>query len=345
MTTDFTEYKRLADEAAIGAVECAEGIPEDFRRILLYAVSDGGKRVRPLLCMLGAEFAGGKKEDALPFAVAIELIHSYSLVHDDLPCMDDDDERRGKPSVHKAFGEGAAVLAGDALLNLAYERLFSECARMASEKDNAACANAAGENANEADARTANEKENTTYSNMAVVNTAAHTASEKINNAIRAAKIIARSAGASGMIKGQVFDVGYAADAANGKTARETALRHGFGNDARAFVIETSRLKTSELLSAAVMSGAAAAGAGDAELAALKEYADNLGLAFQLVDDVFDSGGKNDTEMSYARAFGVDVARLAAKKYTAAAITALYDYGTRAESLIEFANLLLKRAH
>ena len=81
-----------------------------------YALGGGGKRIRPVLCLATAEAAGGKAEDALPAAVALELVHTFSLVHDDLPSMDDDDERRGRPSAHVAYGEGVALLAGDALL-------------------------------------------------------------------------------------------------------------------------------------------------------------------------------------------------------------------------------------
>ena len=88
---------------------------------LCYAVSNGGKRIRPALCYLGAEFCGKDEEYVKDMAVGIEMVHSYSLVHDDLPCMDDDELRRGKPTVHVAFGEGMAVLVGDALLNLAFE--------------------------------------------------------------------------------------------------------------------------------------------------------------------------------------------------------------------------------
>jgi len=126
-------------DAAAYLAECAVGIasqldrilpaadepPQALHRAMRHLVFPGGKRLRPALAMAAAEAVGGKREAALPVAVAVELIHTYSLIHDDLPCMDDDDERRGAPTVHVAFGEAVAVLAGDALQSLAFEALLS----------------------------------------------------------------------------------------------------------------------------------------------------------------------------------------------------------------------------
>ncbi|MFB3909853.1 MAG: polyprenyl synthetase family protein [Candidatus Eisenbacteria bacterium] len=99
--------------------------PPNLRAAMLHALFPGGKRLRPALCLLGHRFAGGADPEAYRLAAAIEMLHAFSLVHDDLPCMDDDDFRRGRPTVHRAFGEGIAVLAGDALLNRAYETVGS----------------------------------------------------------------------------------------------------------------------------------------------------------------------------------------------------------------------------
>lgn len=100
--------------------------PIELIKAVKYALFGGGKRVRPTLCFLSGKFLGLSAENIFPFAAAIEFIHTYSLIHDDLPCMDDDDFRRGKPTIHKKFGEAIALLAGDALLNAAYEILFDK---------------------------------------------------------------------------------------------------------------------------------------------------------------------------------------------------------------------------
>lgn len=113
-------------------------VPEPLKSSICYALTTGGKRLRPILSMLGARISGANEDEVKNFAVAVELIHTYSLVHDDLPSMDDDELRRGKPTVHVKFGESIAVLTGDALLNLAYEKLFEELAANYSAKKAAA---------------------------------------------------------------------------------------------------------------------------------------------------------------------------------------------------------------
>ncbi len=109
------------DRALDGRLPPADEAPTSLHAAMRHLLLPGGKRLRPVLALAGAEAAGGRPEDALPVAVAVELIHGYSLVHDDLPCMDDDDERRGQPTVHTLYGEAVAVLAGDALQALAFE--------------------------------------------------------------------------------------------------------------------------------------------------------------------------------------------------------------------------------
>jgi geranylgeranyl diphosphate synthase, type II len=119
---------RDAIDAALHRLLLPDGeeIARELREATEYAVFGGGKRLRPLVCLLSAAACGGREEDALPAAVALELIHSYSLVHDDLPAMDDDDLRRGRPTCHKVHGEGMAILAGDALLTRAFEVIARE---------------------------------------------------------------------------------------------------------------------------------------------------------------------------------------------------------------------------
>ena len=125
--SSFAQYATDARDridAALGdATDLGEGCPEKLREAIRYALLAPGKRLRPMLVLMAAEACGGRLEDAMPAACAVEMIHAYSLVHDDLPAMDDDDLRRGRPTCHKAFGEATAILAGDALLTLAFEVL------------------------------------------------------------------------------------------------------------------------------------------------------------------------------------------------------------------------------
>lgn len=200
----------------------SESPEEPVFTALRYSIENGGKRIRPILVYLGAEIAGGKKEEVKELAIAIELIHSYSLVHDDLPSMDNDTLRRNKPTTHVKFGEGMAVLTGDAMLNLAYESVLL--------------------------------KENLTM------------------NHIKALGYMARCAGIYGMIGGQCIDI------------RDNEKKNmTFESLTRLY-----ELKTSMLISAGLVSGAIASGADKKLVDALKLYARNVGIAFQIVDDILD---------------------------------------------------------
>ena len=183
-----------------------------LEQALRYALESGGKRVRPVLCLAVAEAAGGQVENALPAAAAVELVHTFSLVHDDLPSLDDDDERRGRPSAHVAFGEGVALLAGDALL--------AEAVGLALSYDDPAVAR------------------------------------ELVEATL-------------GMIGGQHRDI----------TGDDGDLAH------------VERLKTGRLFSAAVGLGLRTAGVADGDQRPWREFADELGLLFQVVDDILDGDG------------------------------------------------------
>lgn len=209
---------------------------------MLYSLSSGGKRLRPLLSILTYKaIAGEDFTEVVPFAAAIEFIHTYSLIHDDLPEMDDDDIRRGKPTNHKVFSEALAILAGDGLLNMAAEILSREIESMQDI--------------------------------------------EKIKKSLRAMKYMFTAAGVHGMIGGQVIDLGYAdADSLE--------------------VCETMyRLKTAALIRAAVVSGAIIAGADSKEITNFEEFANNLGIAYQLKDDLLDADEdlekENNTILKY----------------------------------------------
>src|ERR1700756_179074 len=119
----LSSRQRLVDETLNALLPRESVKPKTIHRAMRYSVFAGGKRLRPILCLAAAECCGGELPAALPLACAVECVHTYSLIHDDLPCMDDDDFRRGRPTSHKVFGEGIAVLAGDALLTIAFEIL------------------------------------------------------------------------------------------------------------------------------------------------------------------------------------------------------------------------------
>lgn len=194
--------------------------PETIKEAMKYAILDGGKRVRPTLCLALADSFGVPREKVIDFALAIECIHAYSLVHDDLPSMDNDDYRRGKLSTHKKFGEAIGILAGDALLNFAFEVCIL--------------------------------KDNFT------------------DNDLKAMKIIATSAGYSGMIAGQVLDL----ENENTKTPNKDTLYKIFEN------------KTAKLIKAPLMIVSCFIDPNYAEI--ISDYGYNLGILFQIKDDILD---------------------------------------------------------
>lgn len=255
MNVDFAATKAVIDgklNELISSLNTEEGL----KAAITYALQSGGKRIRPVLCCLAAESCGGTCDEALPFALAVELIHNYSLIHDDLPAMDDDDMRRGRPTVHKKFDEATAILAGDALLNLAFELLFSELSVQSAQ------------------------------------------------NKVRAAAVIANAAGLCGMIKGQALDI----NAARGRSED---------------IFEINKYKTGALIKAAVLSGAYAVGASEDKIASLTVYAEKLGEAFQIADDVLDYEGGERTPANYANAYGIDAARQYLNELTASAKAAV----------------------
>lgn len=265
--------------------EGQEIVPDAMR----YSVENGGKRVRPVLTLEFCQACGGEAEAALPFACAIEMVHTYSLIHDDLPCMDDDDFRRGKPSCHKQFGESYALLAGDGLLTLAFETLAS-----------------------------------------------AQLPAEDICRAVQA---LASCAGVRGMIGGQVLD-----------------LLSEEGTPDYALLEKIDRLKTGALMEAAVLLGCIAAGVTDETLLnSARTYAQSLGLAFQIVDDILDVTGdvsqlgkptgsdEKNQKVTFVRLLGLEQCRMLADKLTDRAIRALEDFPGDTAFLASFARELSVR--
>ncbi len=206
--------------------ECANG-QDEVVKAMKYSLSNGGKRLRPVLCLEFARACGADRFDALDFACAVEYIHTYSLIHDDLPCMDDDDMRRGKPSCHNEFGEATALLAGDALLTHAFQILAG------AELDDKKIALACG--------------------------------------------LLAQNAGVQGMVGGQVIDLKYESETPD--------LQQ---------LLSVHRLKTGALISAACLLGCIAAGADDEKIAAASAFAYDLGVAFQIKDDILDVVGSTE---------------------------------------------------
>lgn len=263
--------------------------PATIHKAMRYSLFAGGKRLRPIACLAAAEACGGEIEDALPAACAVECIHTYSLIHDDLPCMDDDDFRRGRPTSHKVFGEGIAVLAGDALLTQAFE----------------------------------------------ILSAAKETSRYKMRHLLRELSV---AAGSRMLIAGQVADL-----EGEGKKSTRAELR---------FIHEC---KTAAMIIASLRLGAMSANATPAKLDGLTAFGHNLGLAFQVIDDILDitqtseklgkSAGKDVAaqKTTYPALIGLDAARKEAHRLTKAAHAALEPLGTKAGLLHEIADYLLDR--
>lgn len=253
-----------------------------------YSLGNGGKRIRPVLTLEFCRICGGDFKDAIPFAIGAEMIHTYSLIHDDLPCMDNDDMRRGKLSSHKVYGEANALLAGDGLLTLAFETVLS--------------------------------------------------ADVSADKKAKAALELAKAAGVSGMIGGQVMDLSN-----EGKKVSLDEIR------------ATDRLKTGEMIRVAAVMGCIAAGADSDKIAAAEKYCENIGLAFQIVDDILDVtsddatlgkpvGSDSQNEKStYVSHLGVEKSSEYARRLTEEAKAALDIFSSEGEFLSELADRLSER--
>ncbi|MFI3230748.1 MAG: farnesyl diphosphate synthase [bacterium] len=224
-------------------------VGENISKSMIYSINAGGKRFRPLLVLLtyqslnqkntnSTDFDEDDFKDILPFIVAIEFIHTYSLIHDDLPCMDDDDFRRGVPTCHKAFDEAIAVLTGDALLNTAFEVMLSKL---------------------ELDFKKKN---------------------------LLATQEITKSAGSNGMIDGQVIDM-YNQDL----NEQDLDVNNQDLNILEEILLKMYKNKTGELISASIAVGAIMTGLEDDKISEFKKIGYNLGLAFQIKDDILDITG------------------------------------------------------
>jgi geranylgeranyl diphosphate synthase type II len=289
-TPDFFQQDHAAIEAALEKLLPAEAIPPaSIHRAMRYSVFAGGKRIRPILCYESAKLFASDTTPAIPVGCALEFIHTYSLIHDDLPALDNDDLRRGKATNHKVFGEAIAILAGDALLTLAFQTL----------------ANSAIEPARR----------------------------------VRVISEIAAAAGTvDGMVGGQVADI-----EAEKKPADAATLEY------------IHRSKTAALICGSIVAGAIAGGAGEEDVERLRRFGQQIGWAFQVVDDILDvsessaalgkTAGKDQAQQkaTYPALVGLEKSREIANDLETKALRELDCYGQRATRLRQLAQFLVAR--
>jgi geranylgeranyl diphosphate synthase type II len=270
--------------------------PSPFRIVeaMRYALLSGGKRLRPVLCLASCEAVGGDADRAFPVACALEMIHTYSLIHDDLPAMDDDKLRRGRPTCHIAFDEATAILAGDALLTLAFETLSRSSFRMDIPAD----------------------------VQMDIIT------------------LISTAAGYQGMVEGQMRDM-LAEQRSDLLPLSELETLHS--------------LKTGTLIEASVCTGAMVGQGSPDQITSLKTYARNIGLAFQVADDILNVEGdpalmgkevgtdRDRSKMTYPSLLGLAESKIVASHLISQAVTALYPFDHRADPLRAIAEYVICR--
>lgn len=285
----FKSDVELVEKAIIGFLPKSKNGQDEVVEAMRYSLLNGGKRLRPVFCLEFANCFGVSKKDALAFACAVEYIHTYSLIHDDLPCMDNDDFRRGKPSCHKQFGEATALLAGDALLTHA-----SKILTQAPLDD---------------------------------------------NKKVMAISALSHYSGVAGMLGGQVIDLKYESETPDLEQ-----------------ILTVHTLKTGALIALSCILGCIVAGANENDIKFASEFAYNLGIAFQIKDDILDvmgdseklgkpigSDSEND-KVTYVTLTGIENAQKDVEKYTAKAISCLNHFEntdflkTLAENLVSREN-------
>ena len=289
LKAEWEKRRALVEEGLVRELRTDEAFDARLAESMEYSLTAGGKRLRPILLMAAADAAGGRGEDYLTSACAVEMIHTYSLIHDDLPAMDDDDYRRGKLTNHKVYGAGLATLAGDALLTMAFELLARQQGVPA-------------------------------------------------ETMLRVVREISEAVGANGMVGGQALDL-----ASEGKRIDMDTLRR------------MHMAKTGALLRASVRSGAILGGADEAQLAALTEYAEAFGLAFQITDDILDVTGdaaaigkpvgsdERNHKSTYVTLTSLEEAKRLAREAADRAHEALAPLGGKAAFLDELAEYLVTR--
>jgi len=286
------ERKTLVDKALQKFMPKPSGLAREVIKAMNYSLFAGGKRIRPILCIAGAEAVGGSTDSVVPVACAIELIHTYSLIHDDLPVMDNDDLRRGKPTNHKVFGEAVALLAGDGLLTLSFNLMAGYGAEKEVEK----------------------------------------------KALLRVIDLIASAAGYKGMVGGQVVDITY-----EGKESDPAVVEY------------IHRHKTAALIAASVTAGTILAGGNKDEEKSINRYGQQIGLAFQIADDILNVEGdkglmgkgtgsdKEKGKITYPSVFGTAESKKIQKELINNAIESLKRFDNRAEPLRDLARYIINR--
>ncbi|MDO5490844.1 MAG: polyprenyl synthetase family protein [Bacillota bacterium] len=291
----FEDYKSILEE------HLTDFLPDiDHKSITLfdsmkYSIDAGGKRIRPVLLLAACDFCGGRIEEALPYACAIEYIHTYTLIHDDLPCMDNDDLRRGIPTNHKVFGDAVATLAGDGLQSAAFEVMNQDMLLYFDEP-------------------------------------------EALKKRVRAAYAISKGSGCRGVVAGQIADM----EAENRNCSME--------------MLDFIHLnKTAALIVAAVRAGASLGNPTDKMMEDLSIYGENMGLAFQIADDILDVVGEEEkmgkktgmdninNKATYPNLYGLENSRRKLDELTDNAVKALAVYYDNAELFTTLARDLARR--
>ncbi len=293
--TDLNLYKNLIEEHILDFLPEVDHKSFTVYESMRYSLAAGGKRIRPTLLLAACDFAGGDVKNALPYACAVEYIHTYSLIHDDLPAMDNDDLRRGIPTNHRVFGEAMAILAGDGLLTSAFEAMNKDMLLYFDNETN-------------------------------------------LKRRVKASYELAKGAGCRGMVAGQAADI----EAENKQCSREM-LDYIHIN------------KTGALIVAAVRAGAHLGGADKKMLEDLTDYAEVLGLAFQIGDDILDVEGtesimgkkanvdKNKNKSTYPCCYGLEESRKRLMELTETAKEIMAPYYDEAEFFNKLAEELAVR--
>jgi geranylgeranyl diphosphate synthase type II len=301
----YLAEKRSIINAYLNSYFAEPTLPPSLHESITYSLLSDGKRIRPILALASYEACGGKAEDILPHAAAIELIHTYSLIHDDLPSMDNDDLRRGRPTNHKVFGEAMAILAGDALLTEAFFMMTNHLPPLS-----------------------------TFTKGKGVLSMKKF----RQTSLLKAVREVAFAAGRHGMVGGQAQDI-LAEDSEPDREKLDFIHLH----------------KTAALINASVRIGPILADSGIKTLRALTRFGRNIGLAFQIVDDILNVEGTilelgkpvgsdaRKKKMTYPLLYGIEAARQKKDDCFAEALDAVKEFGSEADPLREIAHYLVVR--